>query len=271
MTSRRRRSTIASRLLSIRPAKSSCSRRFAPSSRRSIRRIERRSTAITRGSLSHPSSAGRDWNRSFETKPPAIRGGALLIHGLTDSPYSMRKHRRGAARQRHVLAGAAHARARHGSLGPGHGDLGRLAGRRADGRPTRAEQDSRGAPLILVGYSNGGALALKYTLDAIEGDGDPVPSKLILLSPMIGVTPAARLAWWISRLGVVPYFEKANWLDVLPEYNPFKYNSFAANAGFQTGIPDAHRSRTISRASRRTAGSTRSLRSSRFNRSSMRR
>ena len=61
-----------------------------------------------------------------------------------------------------------------------------------------------------------------------------MPSKLILLSPMIGVSPAARLAWWISRLGVVPYFEKANWLDVLPEYNPFKYNSFAANAGFQT-------------------------------------
>jgi hypothetical protein len=51
---------------------------------------------------------------------------------------------------------------------------------------------------------------------------------------MIGVTPAAGLAWWISRLGAIPYFEKANWLDVLPEYNPFKYNSFAANAGFQT-------------------------------------
>ena len=92
-----------------------------------------------------------------------------------------------------------------------------------------------GAPLMLVGYSNGGALALKYTLDAIEGHGGPLPSKLILLSPMIGVSPAAGLAWWISRLGVVPYFEKANWLDVFPEYNPFKYNSFAANAGFQTG------------------------------------
>ena len=98
-----------------------------------------------------------------------------------------------------------------------------------------------GAPLILVGYSNGGALALKYTLDAIEGDGGALPSTLILLSPMIGVTPAARLAWWISRLGVVPYFEKANWLDVLPEYNPFKYNSFAANAGFQTASLTARR------------------------------
>ena len=65
-----------------------------------------------------------------------------------------------------------------------------------------------GAPLILVGYSNGGALVLKYTLEALERDEGIRPAKLILLSPMIGVTPAARLAWWISRLGVMPYFEK---------------------------------------------------------------
>jgi alpha-beta hydrolase superfamily lysophospholipase len=90
------------------------------------------------------------------------------------------------------------------------------------------------APLILIGYSNGGALVLKYALEALDREGDPRPAKLILLSPMIGVTPAARLARWISLLGVVPYFEKANWLDVFPEYNPFKYNSFPANAGFQT-------------------------------------
>ena len=37
----------------------------------------------------------------------------------------------------------------------------------------------------------------------------------------------------------VPYFEKANWLDVLPEYNPFKYNSFAANAGVPDRVADA--------------------------------
>jgi hypothetical protein len=46
--------------------------------------------AADRELASHPSSAGRDWNRSFETKQATIRGGALLIHGLTDSPYSMR-------------------------------------------------------------------------------------------------------------------------------------------------------------------------------------
>src|SRR6478752_7900778 len=42
------------------------------------------------GSFSHPLSAGRDWNQSYETTPASITGGALLVHGLTDSPYSMR-------------------------------------------------------------------------------------------------------------------------------------------------------------------------------------
>jgi alpha-beta hydrolase superfamily lysophospholipase len=187
------------------------------------------------GSLSHPLSAGHDWNRSFETKPAgAIRGGALLVHGLTDSPYSMRA--------------VADVLSRNGvySLSqrmPGHGTvpagLARsswqdwLAAVRIGVRHVRASIPGN-APLFLVGYSNGGALVLKYTLEAIERRDGPRPAKLILLSPMIGVTPAARLAWWISRLGSVPYFEKANWLDVIPEYNPFKYNSFPANAGFQT-------------------------------------
>jgi alpha-beta hydrolase superfamily lysophospholipase len=187
------------------------------------------------GSLSHPLSAGRDWNRSFETRPAtAIRAGALLVHGLTDSPYSMR-----AVADVLSQTGVYSLSLRM----PGHGTvpsgLARsswkdwLAAVRMGVRHVRASipQD---APLLLVGYSNGGALVLKYTLDALEPEGDVRPAKLILLSPMIGVTPAARLAWWISRLGVVPYFEKANWLDVIPEYNPFKYNSFPANAAFQT-------------------------------------
>jgi alpha-beta hydrolase superfamily lysophospholipase len=51
---------------------------------------------------------------------------------------------------------------------------------------------------------------------------------------MLGVTPFAWMARVISMLGPIPAFEKARWLDVYPEYNPFKYNSFAANAGLQT-------------------------------------
>jgi alpha-beta hydrolase superfamily lysophospholipase len=186
------------------------------------------------GSLSHPLSAGRDWNRSFETIPADIRGGALLVHGLTDSPYSMKAVAE-VLRDRGIYSLALRMPG-HGTLPSGLVDATwedwlaavRMGVRHVSGRIPE------GTPLILVGYSNGGALALKYTLDAIEQSAGEVPSKLILLSPMIGVSAAARLAWWVSLLGVVPYFEKAGWLDVLPEYNPFKYNSFTANSAFQT-------------------------------------
>ncbi len=186
------------------------------------------------GSRSHPSRAERDWNRSYETAATGtVRGGALLLHGLTDSPYSMRAIA-DVLRDRGVYSLAMRM--------PGHGTLPSglvtatwedwLAAVRVGVRHVRS-QIPESAPLIIVGYSNGGALALKYAIEAIER-GEPRPAKLILLSPMIGVTPAARLARWISMLGGVPYFEKANWIDVVPEYNPFKYNSFPANAGFQT-------------------------------------
>ena len=186
------------------------------------------------GSRSHPSSAGRDWNRTFETRPDVIRGGALLIHGLTDSPYSMRAVA-DVLRERGIYSLAlrmpGHGTVPSGLVGVTWQDW--LAAVRVGVRHVKASIPE-GSPLILVGYSNGGALLLKYTLEALERDDAIRPAKVILLSPMIGVTPAARLAWWIGRLGVIPYFEKANWLDVVPEYNPFKYNSFPANAGFQT-------------------------------------
>ena len=186
------------------------------------------------GSLSHPLSADRDWNRSFETEPANIRGGALLIHGLTDSPYSLRavaEVLRDSGIYSLALRMPGHGTVPSGLVHASWEDW--LAAVRMGVRHVRGRIPET-APLILVGYSNGGALALKYTFDAIEGRGGHVPSKLILLSPMVGVSPAARLARWISLLGVFPYFEKANWLDVLPEYNPFKYNSFPANAAFQT-------------------------------------
>jgi alpha-beta hydrolase superfamily lysophospholipase len=51
---------------------------------------------------------------------------------------------------------------------------------------------------------------------------------------MIGVSPLAGIARAISLLGPLPFFEKARWIDIVPEYNPVKYNSFPANAAVQT-------------------------------------
>ena len=187
-----------------------------------------------RTSRSSPSRLEHDYNRTFEVEPAVLRGGALLVHGLTDAPYSMKA----IAEQLRVDG--------YYSLAlrmPGHGTV--PAGLVASGardwnaavrlgvRHVRARIGA-GLPLVLVGYSNGGALVTRYTLDTLDDSSLPRPDRLVLVSPMIGVTRMARMASVISALGFIPYFEKARWLDVVPEYNPFKYNSFPANAGRQT-------------------------------------
>ncbi len=178
---------------------------------------------------------GHDWNRTTEFVPegPPVAG-ALLVHGLTDAPYSMRSIGE-ALRARGVYALALRM--------PGHGTVPAgltratwrdwLAVVRVGARHVQ-EVIGPGTPLVLVGYSNGGALATKYAVDVVEGSGDPAPARLVLLSPMIGITRAARLTRPISLLSFLPFFEKARWLEVAQEYNPFKYVSGTANAGFQT-------------------------------------
>ena len=185
-------------------------------------------------SISSPRRAVRDWNRTFEFTPAAPRGGALLVHGLTDSPYSMRAIAEVLqAEGFHVLALRV----------PGHGTVpGALTQAVAEDWMAAVRMGVRHVrraigpdrPLALIGYSNGGALVLRYALEAAADPRLPAPSRLVLISPMIGVSPAARLARMISALGRFPFFEKARWLDVVPEYNPFKYNSFPANAGTQS-------------------------------------
>lgn len=186
-------------------------------------------------SNSYPGRLGTDWNRTQQLSPDGpVVGGALLVHGLTDAPYSMRTISEDLrSRGYQVLA----------LRMPGHGTVPAgltevrwedwLAAVRLGARDLRRTVGPD-KPLVLVGYSNGGALVLKYSLDALEGSGDPQAARIVLLSPMIGVPKFAWLARVISALGPVPMFEKARWLDVYPEYNPFKYNSFPANAGLQT-------------------------------------
>ena len=186
-------------------------------------------------SRSAPSRFGTDFNRTQVVVPTEVRGGALLLHGLTDSPYSMR-----AMAERLQAAGyytlslrmQGHGTVPGGLVGVAWEDWAaavRMGMRHSAARWARATRSS------IVGYSNGGALAVNYALEALEDARLPTPAKLVLVSPMIGVSPVARVARPISLLGPLPFFEKARWLDVLPEYNPFKYNSFPANAGLQTG------------------------------------
>ena len=51
---------------------------------------------------------------------------------------------------------------------------------------------------------------------------------------MIGITAFARFAGFAGLPAILPKFAKAAWLGVLPEFNPFKYNSFPVNGARQS-------------------------------------
>jgi len=88
-------------------------------------------------------------------------------------------------------------------------------------------------PFVIAGYSNGGGLAVKYSLDALKDPSLPRPDRLLLFSPEIGIMPVARIANFFQLLSFLPYFEKSRWESIEPEYDPFKYNSFPTNAAQQ--------------------------------------
>ena len=190
-----------------------------------------------RQSLVWPGQFAPDANRSFVLMPAGKpRGAVVLLHGLTDSPYSVRRL---AVNYQH-----------HGFVAvvprlPGHGtapgaltdvdwEMWLAATRLAVREATRLAGEA--VPLHLVGYSNGGALAMKYALDALDAPSLRKPQQVILLSPMIGVTAFARFAGFAGLPALLPAFAKAAWLNISPEYNPYKYNSFPVNAARQSWL-----------------------------------
>lgn len=185
------------------------------------------------GGPQDPEGHGRNWNRTFELVPERIRGGALLLHGLTDSPYSLRR-----------IGEILHARGFYvlGLRLPAHGTVPSaltkvrwedwVAASRIGARHVR-KRIGTGLPFVIAGYSNGGALAVKYALDAMSAPGLPKPDRLILFSPEIGITPFASISNADRILSFLPFFQKFKWLSIEPEYDPYKYNSFPKNAGQQ--------------------------------------
>ena len=181
-------------------------------------------------SPSNPANHPNDWNRTFEMQPEETIGGVLLIHGLSDSPYSVRA--------------AAEVFRDEGfyALGlrvPGHGTVpgGLTASGWKDWREAVrvaahhvAERVEPGQPFAIFGYSNGAALAVDYTLGAMEGD-EPVPTDLVFLSPALAVTKLAALAGFQRRLSALPGLRKLAWNSNQPEFDPFKYSSFPVRAG----------------------------------------
>ncbi len=179
----------------------------------------------------NPQNLPRNWNRSFQLSVDEPRGGILLLHGASDSPYSMRAvaevfHGTGL----HVLALRL----------PGHGTVpAGLKDATAEdwiaitqlGVSWLRERLPDSAPLYLGGYSTGATLVVDYTLDALVDPQLEIPDRTFLFSPAIGISQFAAFAHWDVALSNIPYFEKFAWGNIHPEYDPFKYNSFAKNAG----------------------------------------
>jgi alpha-beta hydrolase superfamily lysophospholipase len=190
------------------------------------------------GSRSDPGIWPVNWNRSFylQAAPEAgvRRGAVLLLHGLTDAPYSLRSI------GEHLAAGGFEV---VGLRLPGHGTA-------PSGLVTFRVEDMQAAvrmamldlrrqagpdlPIYMIGYSNGAALAVDYTLAVLEGEALPRPAGLVLISPAIAIARLAALAQLRTGLSSVPGFERAAWQVILTEFDPYKYNSFSFNAAGQT-------------------------------------
>jgi len=186
----------------------------------------------TRDSFADPKRWEKAWNRTFELPVKNPKMGVLLLHGMSDSPYSL-----------HTQAEYLHKKGIWviGMRMPGHGTIpsGLIEIKWQDMAAAvkigmnRLKQKVGDKDIHIMGYSTGAPLALNYTLLAMEDKRLTLPSGLILYSPAIGVSPAAPFAIWQSRLGHLLGSEKLSWNALAPEFDPFKYASFAVNAGDQ--------------------------------------
>ena len=182
------------------------------------------------GSAADPRNDQPDWNRSFELTPEAPAGGVLLLHGMSDSPYSLRALAETLRRRGYWVIGLRL---------PGHGTA-------PSGLKHITMHDMAAAvllamehlssklgekPIHMVGYSTGASLALDFALNAVDGKASLAPASLVLISPAIRIHPSAALASFKNGLSVVPGLGSLAWLQILPEFDPYKYNSFATNAG----------------------------------------
>ena len=173
-----------------------------------------------------------DGNAPFELNPPpgfapgqqkTYRRGVLLTHGLSDSPYTMR----------HLAEFFRHNGFRvMAILLPGHGtrpgDLLEVTWQEwakavAYGAYKLAEEVEE---VYLAGYSTGAALSVYHSLRDSRVRG------LFLFSPALRITRWAALAKLHKLYSWL--LPSARWVDIKPDLDIYKYESFTMNAAAQT-------------------------------------
>ena len=186
----------------------------------------------TKNSLSNPKRWPQNWNKSFEMPVDNPKMAVLLIHGMSDSPYSL-----------HTQAKYLHEKGAYviGLRLPGHGTIpsGLINAQWEDMAAVvkmamqHLAKKAPNKPIQIIGYSTGAPLALHYTFEALKDTSLPRPKNLVFYSPAIGVSAAAKFAVLQKWAAVILNSDKLAWNSVLPEYDPFKYGSFSINAADQ--------------------------------------
>jgi len=153
----------------------------------------------TRNSVSDPKRWNKSWNKSFEFPVKNPKMGVLLLHGMSDSPYSLHAqaeylHKKGVWVVAMRMPG-------HGTIPSGLTEITwqDMAAAVKIGM-ARLTQKVGNKPIHIMGYSTGAPLALNYTMLALKDSTLTLPSSLIFFSPAIAVSKAAPLAIWQSRI-----------------------------------------------------------------------
>ena len=172
-----------------------------------------------------------DGNAPFELKPSdgfpsgqqkIYRRGVLLTHGLSDSPYFMR-HLAAFFQQNGFRVMAV--------LLPGHGtrpgDLLEVTWQEWAKTVAYGAYQLAGEvdEVYLAGYSTGATLSVYQSLRDKQVRG------LFLFSPALQITRWAALANWHKLYSwLIP---SAKWVDIMPDQDIYKYESFTKNAAAQ--------------------------------------
>jgi len=194
----------------------------------------RNTSRINRHHINNPlRQVEKNWNYSQLLEPQQVSGVAVLVHGLTDSPYSVRATAEIFQQQGYIT---------YAPRLPGHGyNVGSLSSR--DRRDWMAivemtiqeaiKNQQPGQPFILGGYSTGAALAIKYAMDC-EAMQTPCPDKLLLISPALQITPFAVFAHIHKLVSWIPYLQQFQWNSLAPEIDLYKFSSFPKNPGWDS-------------------------------------
>ena len=178
----------------------------------------------------------RNWNRSHVLKAENPVGGALLIHGLSDSPYSLRALGERLHSEGYTvvwLRVPGHGTSPSALANVGWKDWTAAVRVAAQGLKDMLPSD---VPMIVAGYSNGGALSVHYALSAVEDESLPKVDGVLLFSPMIGINPMAQITRLYHTVALISRNQKAQWSGVEAEVDPFKFSSWPMNASVQAWL-----------------------------------